>query len=124
MHPEVIYRSLSKPSKLRRVGVCVQFLSDKVDSSRVAKNAQSADDTDSFVAQEALVSELLSSVYIAYVHLEERNGDTGESVSQCHARVRETAGVDDDELGLLSRFVDSVDYGAFVVGLEVLDFNA
>lgn len=63
-----VSRVHSCPSRLYPL-VAVQLLSHKVDSSRVAKGTQSADDTDSLVAQVAAVSELLPSMDVADVHL-------------------------------------------------------
>lgn len=68
--------------------------------------------------------EILSRVNITNVHLKERNRHSREGIAQRHARVREPAGVDDDELGGLARFVDAVDNGAFMVGLEVVHCEA
>jgi hypothetical protein len=70
------------------------------------------------------VSELFSGVNVANVDLQERDGNSCESIAKSHACVCETARVDDDELGLATGVVDSVDDGTFMVGLKVLDFDS
>lgn len=106
------------------VAVRLQFLGDEVDGCRVTKNAESTDDADCLVAQEAAVPELFSGVDVANVNLQEWDRNTCEGIAKSHARVCETAWVDDDKLSLSAGIVDSVDNGAFMVGLEIFDFDS
>ena len=104
--------------------VCIQLLRDKVDSSRVAEDAQPTDNTDSLVTQEAAVPELFSGVDIADVDFQEGDCNSGKSIAKSHARVCKTSRIDDDELGFSAGLVYPVDDGPFVVRLEVFNFDS
>ena len=95
--------------------VGVQFLRDKVDGSRVAKDAQSTDNTNSLVAQVAAMPEFFSGVDIADVDFQEGNRNSGKRVAEANAGMCESAGVDDDELDFFAGLVYPVDDGSFVV---------
>ena len=70
------------------------------------------------------MSEFFSGVNVTDVNLQERDRNARESVAQRYTRVGETAWVDDDKLSLSAGVVDPVDDGAFMVGLEILDFDS
>ncbi len=96
----------------------IQLLSNKVDSSSVAKNTQSTDNSYSLVAQIAVVPPRFPSMNIANMHFDERNLNTKQSISNGNRCVREPSRVDDDEVAVPSSFLNAVDDVAFVVGLE------
>lgn len=56
---------------------------------------------------------------ITDMHLDERYSDPGNGIPQRHTRMGEATGVNDDCIDVTAGFVDAIDDGAFVVGLEV-----
>jgi len=68
--------------------------------------------------------ELFPRMYVADVHLKERDSDTAQGISKCYAGVCEASRIDDDVLADAACFVDAVDDGSFVVRLEVLYLDA
>jgi hypothetical protein len=64
------------------------------------------------------MAERLSGINVRNMHLYKRNLKSRKRIANRNARVRESAGVDDDKVDLSASFVDSVDDRALVVGLE------
>ena len=108
---------------LRRI-VGVEFLRNKIDSSRIAKHAESTNNTNGLITQVAAVPELFPGVNIADVDFQERDRDSSERIAETHARVGESARVDDDEMDFLACLVDPVNNDTFVVRLEIFDFDS
>ena len=93
-------------------------LCHKVNSGSIAEDSQPAYHTDSFVTQVAMVPPWLPCVDIADVYFDEWNLHSEQSVSDGYTGVRESSRVNDDELAIAAGFLDTVDDGAFVIGLE------
>ena len=70
------------------------------------------------------VPERLACKHVGEVHLHHGHRGRRERVAQRHARVRESARVDQDAVGPADRGVDAVDQHALVVALEALHLGA
>lgn len=98
-------------------------VSQKFQSCNVALSAQSADNRERVIAQVALMSEVLPSMDVGEVYLDEWDGYTGECISQRDTGMCQSTCVYDDVVGLSFRLMNSVDDETFVIRLECLEFN-
>ncbi|KAK3628179.1 hypothetical protein LTR56_018791 [Elasticomyces elasticus] len=109
--------------ELRRPGHG-QLMRNKVNRRSIAKHSKTTDNAYSLVAQITVMPPWFPGMNVADVKLDERYLDTKQSIPKRHTGVGETAGVDDDVLAVASCFMDAVDDGSFVVGLECVQFDA
>jgi len=70
------------------------------------------------------VSESFSGMHVADVHFYKRYVHPRQRISDCDRSMGEGSRIYDDSIDLFSaRIMDSIDYGTFVVGLEMGYFN-
>ena len=104
------------------------MLSQRLKRETISARAQSRYNAQRNRRYIGFLAESLTRKDIREMHLDDRQGNSGQRVSQRHARVSEAAWIDHDPIGLAAltghRLLNPVDQLAFVVGLECIDHDA
>ena len=94
---------------------CALLFGDEFDGRAISESAQSTDHGNSLVAQKAFVAELFTSMHIADVNFNERNGNSAQGVAQSDTGMRQASGVDNNVIAFSSGFVNAIDNVTFVI---------
>ena len=99
----------------------LKFFNCKFDGNAVAVGSQAANYTRREIGQVGMVAEAFPAIDVRNVHLDKWDCHARQCITQCHAGVRESTGIDDDRLyTLLLCCVYAVNQFAFVIALEAV----
>jgi hypothetical protein len=91
----------------------------KFDGNPVAVGSQTADHARSEIGQVGMVPKAFSAINVRNMYLDKRDCHARQCITQRHAGMRQSAGIDDDGLNpFFLRCMDAINQLAFVIALE------
>ena len=87
-------------------------------SNPIPKNPQPNNNPRRLITEKAMMPPLLARMHIAHMQFHKRDPHPEQRIPDRHGGMREATRVDDDAVDVAAGCLDTVDQGAFVVGLE------
>lgn len=92
---------------------------DETECSLIPKGAQTGNHANRLVRQEGMMAKRLPGMDVRYMDLDEGNVDAARCVTNGHAGMGISAGIDDHVTGFPSRLMNSVDDFSLGIALEM-----